>query len=60
MWLKYLQKGPWQSNLHIFLTVTPIEVIPKPMFSIHRARYDGVIFVMLSHIENATFAIPLL
>ena len=39
------------------MTVTPIEVIQKPTVYIRRARSDSVIFIMLTHIENATFAL---
>ena len=53
----FLQKSPWTSTLHIFLTTTPNEVIPKPTSSSRWARSVGLIFTMVWHYENDLFAL---
>ena len=57
-WLKRfsLQMGPWQKNIHIFLTITPNEVKPTLTSSFRRALSVGVTFIMFWHTENDHFA----
>jgi hypothetical protein len=52
MQLFTLQISPWQKNTYIFLSITPIQVNPKPTFSIRRARSNGTLFTKLTLSEN--------
>nr|BAK02314.1 predicted protein [Hordeum vulgare subsp. vulgare] len=38
-----LQISPWQKIIHIFLSVTPIRVIPAATFSSRQAHQAGII-----------------
>ena len=52
--------GPWQKNIHIFLSLTPNEVKPTLTSMFRRALSVGVTFIVFWHTENDQYALALI